>query len=89
MANDLCDSQRKKKLITGRHIPIDIYKRQDEVRGKINGKPLKEGQQKSSTRLCDRVILRQWMENKCYHNVKESQTFYKVRARGVLTVTPK
>ena len=34
MVNDLCDSQRKKELITGRHIPIDIYKGYDEVRGK-------------------------------------------------------
>ena len=43
MAKNSCDSQRENELITGRHIPIDIYKGQNEVKGKINGKPLKKG----------------------------------------------
>ena len=47
MANDLRDSRRENKLITGRRIPIDIYKGEYEMRRKVNGKPLKEGKQKS------------------------------------------
>ena len=43
MANDPCDSRRENKFITGRHILIDIYKGEYEMRGKFNGKPLKEG----------------------------------------------
>ena len=31
MANDPRDSRKKNKLITGRRIPIDIYKGQNEV----------------------------------------------------------
>ena len=89
MAKNLHDSRRKNELITGHRILIDIYKGEYEVRGKIYGKPLKEGQQKSSTRLCDRVIVRQRMKNKCHHHIKESRTICKVRARGVLTVTPR
>ena len=36
MAKDPCDSRRKKELIIGRHIPIDIYKGYDEVRIEVN-----------------------------------------------------
>ena len=43
MANDPRDSRRKDKHITSRHILIDIYKGDYEIRGKVNGKPLKEG----------------------------------------------
>ena len=43
MANDPRDSKRKNKLITSRRILIDIYKGEYEMRGKVNGKPLKEG----------------------------------------------
>ena len=42
IAKDLCDSRKEVKLITGRHILIDIYKGEYEMRGKVNGKPLKE-----------------------------------------------
>ena len=59
IAKDLHDSRRKDELITGRHILIDIKDRSDEVRGEVYRKILKEGQKKSSTRLCDRVIVRQ------------------------------
>ena len=72
------DSQWKNELIMGRRIPIDIYEGQNEMRGKINGKLFKEGQQKSSTRLRDRVIVRQRMKNECHHQVKEPRTFCKV-----------
>ena len=43
MANDPRDSRRENKLIMGRCILIDIYKEKYEMRGKVNGKPLKEG----------------------------------------------
>ena len=38
-----CDSRRENELIMGRRILIDIYKGEYEVRGKVCGKPLKEG----------------------------------------------
>ena len=34
MAKDLRDSRRKNELITSHHIPINIYDRDDEMRGK-------------------------------------------------------
>ena len=37
---------------------MDIYDRKNKMRRKIYGKMLKKGQQKSSTRLYDRVIMR-------------------------------
>ena len=43
MVENLCDSQRKNELITGRRIPIDIYKGENEVRGKIYSESLKKG----------------------------------------------
>ena len=87
MANDPRDSQRENELITDRRIPIDIYKGEYEVRGKVYGNLLNEGQQKSSTRLSNGVTVRQGIKNKCHHHVKEPQTFCKACARGVLTVT--
>ena len=61
MAKDSRDSRRKNKLITGRYILIDIYKGEYEVTGKVNGKVLKEGYQKASMRLSNRIIVRQEM----------------------------
>ena len=43
MANDPHDSRRENKLITGRHILIDIYKGEYGMREKVYGKPLKKG----------------------------------------------
>ena len=43
MAENPHDSRRKNELITGRHIPIDIYKGEYKVKGKVNGKSLKKG----------------------------------------------
>ena len=43
MAKDSRDSRKKNEFITGCRIPIDINEGQNEMRGKINGKPLKEG----------------------------------------------
>ena len=43
MAENPRNSRRKNKLIMGCCIPIDIYKGENEVRGKIYSKSLKEG----------------------------------------------
>ena len=43
MAKNPRDSRRENKFITGHYILIDIYKGEYEMRGKVNGKPLKEG----------------------------------------------
>ena len=69
MAKEPHDSKRKNELITGHRILIDIYKGEYKIRREINRKILNEGLQKPSTRLCDSVIVRQWMENKCHHHV--------------------
>ena len=37
MAKDPCDSQRKNELNTGCRIPIDIYDRDNEMKGKFYG----------------------------------------------------
>ena len=55
------DSERKDELITGRRIQMNIYNRQNEMRGKIYSEMLKKRQQKSSTRLCVGVIVRKMM----------------------------
>ena len=89
MANDPHDSQRKDKLITGRCIPIDIYEGECEVRRKVYGNPLNEGQKKSSTRLSNGVIVRQGIKNKCHYHVKEMWTFCIAHACDALTVTPR
>ena len=43
MVKDSRDNRRKNELITGRHILIDIYKGEYEVRGKIYSESLKKG----------------------------------------------
>ena len=43
MVNDPHDSRRENELITGHRILIEIYKGEYEMKGKVNGKPLKEG----------------------------------------------
>ena len=40
----------------------------DKIR-KVYGKMLKKGQQKSSTRLFDRVIVRKKVKNECHNHV--------------------
>ena len=79
MANDPRDSKRKDKLITGCCILINIYKGKNEMRGKIYSKILNEGKQKSSTRLSNKVIVRQGMKNKCHHHIQEPRTFCKAQ----------
>ena len=56
---------------------MNIYNRQNEMRREVYGKMLKKRQQKSSTRLCDGVIVREGMQNKSHHHVHESRTFSK------------
>ena len=58
MANDPRDKRRKNKLITGRRIPIDIDERENEGRREVFGKVLNEGQQKASTGLSNRILVR-------------------------------
>ena len=48
---------------------MDIYDRKNKMKKKIYSKMLKKGQQKLSTRLCDRVIMRERMENKSNDHV--------------------
>ena len=71
IANDPHDSRRKDKLITGHYILVDFYKGENEIRGKVYSKILKEAKQKVSTRLGNGVIVRQGMENKCHHHIQE------------------
>ena len=49
---------------------------------------LKKRNQKSSVRLCDRVIMREWVQNKRHHHVYECRTFSKGLTRCKLTITP-
>ena len=49
---------------------------------------LKKEKQKSSMRLCDRVIVRKMVQNKSHHHVHESRTFSKGRTWCKLTITP-
>ena len=67
---------------------MNIYDRKNEVRRKIYSKMLKKRQQKSSMRLCDGVIVREWMQNKSYHNVHESRIFSKRSTWCKKTLTP-
>ena len=83
MPKDPHDSRRKDKLITGSGILIHIYDRCDEVRGKVNGKILHQGNKKRSTRVSNGVIVRQRSESECHHHVKESRAFGKARAWSV------
>ena len=58
------------------------------MRREINSKMLKNGQQKSSTRLGDRVIMRERMEYKGHYHVHKSRTFCKGRTVSELALTP-
>ena len=55
---------------------------------KIYSEMLKKGKQKSSTRPCDRVIVRKRVQNKSHHHVHESTTFSKGWTWCKLTITP-
>ena len=60
MVNDPRDRRRKNKLITGHRIPIDIDERENEGRREVFGKVLNERQQKASTRLSNRIMVRHY-----------------------------
>ena len=53
---------------------MNIYNRKNEMRREVYSKMLKKRQQKPSTRLCDGVVVREWMEYKSHDHVYESRT---------------
>ena len=67
---------------------MKIYNRKNEMRREVYSKMLKKRQQKSSTRLCDGVVVREWTEYKSHHHVYESRTFNKRPTWCKLTITP-
>ena len=67
---------------------MNIYNRKNEMRREVHSKMLKKRQQKSSTRLCDGVVVREWIEYKSHHHVNESRTFSKRPTWSKLTITP-
>ena len=67
---------------------MNIYNRKNEMRRKVYSKILKKRQQKPSTRLCDGVVVREWMEYKSHHHVYESRTFSKRPTWCKLMITP-
>ena len=85
---DLRDCRRKDELITGSSVLIHINDKCDEVRGKVDGKILHQRKKKTSMRLNDGVIVRQWCESECHHRVKKSWAFCKSQAWGVELTTP-
>ena len=58
------------------------------MRREIYSEMLKKGQQKPSTRLCDRVIVRKREKNKCHDYVQKPRAFSKSRTVSELTLTP-
>ena len=54
----------------------------------IYSEMLKKRKQKSSTRLYDRVIVIEWVQNKCHHHVYKSKTFSKGLTWCKLTIIP-
>ena len=75
---------------------MNIYDGKNKMRREINSKMLKKGQQKSSkkgqqklsTRLGDRVIMRERMEYKGHHHVQKSWAFCKGWTVSELVLTP-
>ena len=67
---------------------MSIYNRKNEIRREVYNKMLKKRHQKSITRLCDVVVVREWMEYKSHHHVYESKTFSKRPTWCKLMITP-
>ena len=67
---------------------MNIYDGKNKMRRENNHKMLKKGQQKSSTRLGDRVIMREKMEYKGHHNVPKPWAFCKGQTVSELAFTP-
>ena len=68
-------------------IPLDIYNRKNEMRGKIYSEMLYKKKQKLSTGLSNRVIMRKGMKNKSRNHVKKLRAFSKGRTISELTFT--
>ena len=68
-------------------IPLDIYNRKNEMRGKIYSEMLYKKKQKSTTGLSNRVIMRKGMKNKSRNHVKKLRAFNKGRTISELTFT--
>ena len=66
---------------------MNIYNGKNKMRKEINSKMLKKGQQKSSTRLGDRVIVRERIKYKGHHHVKKPRAFCKGRIVSELVLT--
>ena len=77
MANDPRDGRRKDKLITSCRISIDIYKGENEMRGKIYSKVLNEGKQKASMRPSNGVIVRKGWRTKFITILRNLKPFAK------------
>ena len=58
------------------------------MRREVYSKMLKKRQQKLSTRLYDRVVVKEWMEYKSHHHVYESRTFNKRPTWCKPSITP-
>ena len=71
----------------GRCIPLDIYNRKNEMRGKIYSEMLYKKKQKLSTGLSNRVIMRKGMKNKSRNHVNKLRAFSKGRTISELTFT--
>ena len=66
---------------------MDIYDRKNKVRREIYNEMLKNGQQKQSTRLCDRVIMRERVEKKCHDHIQKPKAFCKAQTISELILT--
>ena len=66
---------------------MNIYNRKNEMRREVYSKMLKKRQQKPSMKLCDGVVVREWIEYKSHHHVYESRTFSKRPTWCELTIT--
>ena len=67
---------------------MNIYNRKNEMRREVYSKMLKKRQQKSSMRLYDGVVVKEWMEYKGPHHVQKPQAFCKGRIVSELVLTP-
>ena len=67
---------------------MNIYNGKNKMRREINSKMLKKGQQKSSIRLGDRVIVRERTEYKGHHHVQKPRAFCKAQTVSELALTP-
>ena len=67
---------------------MNMYNRKNEMRREVYSKMLKKRQQKPSTRLCDGVVVKEWIEYKSHHHVNEFRNFSKRLIWCKLTITP-